>query len=413
MSLKNLRSNIKPLEKFQKKIKLPASKSHANRALIIGATIGSGFKVKNLSDSSDVINMLSCFKQIGLKFTHDVDTVTFHNAFPECENETGVEEIHLHTGDGGTTNRFLLALLSRGKKKYFFYPTEKMMERPMEDLIDPLSKLDVEIKIFNSNENEAWLAIKGPASMYNTTKLEIDCSKSTQFASAMMLAFNNLPLTVETKNVKASEQYLQMTNFVIKEARLQHEYIIPVDYSSATYPCALAAIKGEVVIENALKLDSTQADSIFIDLLGKIGTQISFNKRGLVVKAQTLSPFHFSVKNAPDLFPTLVYLASHIKGQTVLTDLEVLSFKESDRLKEMMRMMDAFEVDYQYYENLDQLVISGNDQIKYPFVHFIPARDHRIVMATALMMATNQGGDLENCECVEKSYTNFFELLMD
>lgn len=413
MSLKSLRSNIKPLLKFQKKIKLPASKSHANRALILAATIGDDFKVKNISDSSDVTHLLTCFKEVGLKFTQEADTLIFHNAFPECEKETPNEEIHLQTGDGGTTNRFLLALLSRGKKRYYFYPTEKMMERPMEDLINPLKKMDVDVTVYSEKEHEAWLSIKGPASMYNTTQLEIDCGKSTQFASAMMLAFANLPLTIETKNVKASEQYLQMTHFVIKEARLNHEYMIPVDYSSASYPCALAAVMGEVTIENAMKIDNTQADSIFLDLLGKIGASVNFTKKGLMIKKGVLSPFHFSVKNAPDLFPTLVFLAAHIQGQIVLTDLEVLTFKESDRLKEMKRMMDTFGVSYQHYETLDQLVIKGNSDVKYPSANFEPARDHRIVMASALMMAKNSGGELENCECVEKSYTNFFQLLME
>lgn len=413
MSLKNLRFNVKPITQFQKKIKLPASKSHANRALILGATIGADFKVKNISDSSDVTHLLDCFKTIGLNFTQDSDSVTFHNAFPDCENSNQENEIHLQTGDGGTTNRFLLALLSRGKKRYYFYPTEKMMERPMEDLINPLKKLDVDVTLYPAGTHKAWLSIQGPASMYNTTQLEIDCSKSTQFASAMMLSFANLPLTIATKNVKASEQYLQMTNFVIKESRLNHEYIIPVDFSSASYPCALAAIAGEVLIENALKIDTTQADSVFLELLSKIGASVNFTKKGLVIKKGALSSFHFSVKNAPDLFPTLVFLAAHIKGQVVLTDLEVLTFKESDRLKEMKRMMDTFGVSYQHYENLDQLVIMGDSEIKYKNAHFVPARDHRIVMAAALMMAKNTGGDLENCECVEKSYTNFFQLLMD
>ena len=119
MNLKNLLYKVEPTP-FDKEIFLPASKSHANRALIIGALKGNGFEVQNLSKSTDVLTLLTCLENIGLFISKNEEHVIFHNSFPACENLTQTEVIDLKTGDGGTTNRFLLALLALGKKTYRF-----------------------------------------------------------------------------------------------------------------------------------------------------------------------------------------------------------------------------------------------------------------------------------------------------
>ena len=72
--------------------------------------------VFNCSDSSDVTSMLSVFKKIGLEIKKNGSDVTVVNSFPDCEKKINSEVIEIQTGDGGTTNRFLLPLLSVGKK---------------------------------------------------------------------------------------------------------------------------------------------------------------------------------------------------------------------------------------------------------------------------------------------------------
>ncbi|RPJ78757.1 MAG: hypothetical protein EHM20_03130, partial [Alphaproteobacteria bacterium] len=225
---------------FDKEILLPTSKSHSNRALVIGAIRGNGFEVRNLSESTDVTTLLNCLKKVGLRITQSNDSVVFNNSFPLCESETSGNIIDLKTGDGGTTNRFLLALLSQGNKTYRFFPSEKMSERPMDDLLNPLKKLNVEI---HQNIDTAWLSLKGPAFIDENSRLEVDCKNSTQFASALMLAFSNTPLSFDLKNVYASETYVKMTEYVLEETKNKNTYTVPVDFSSLSYPLALALIK--------------------------------------------------------------------------------------------------------------------------------------------------------------------------
>ncbi len=412
MNLENSLYKVQSLKKFDKEIILPTSKSHSNRALILGAIRGGNFKIHNLSTSTDVTHLLNAFKKIGLRIRQNGSTVVFENAFPECEKESSGDVIELLTGDGGTTNRFLIALLSRGKKEYHLRPSEKMNERPIEDLIAPLKKISVNI-VCNQDKNNPgpWIKMKGPASLYNTTKLEIDCSKSTQFASALMLAFSNIPLKFEFLNLKASEAYLKMTSQVIKKAMEGNSYTIPVDFSSLGYPAALAALMGRVLIKNCLEIDSFQADSSFIELLKEIGAHRALSNDGLEIKkGSALKAFSFDVSKAPDLFPTLVFLAAHIEGESTFSKLEVLQFKESDRLLEMVKMMKSFGVEFTHFPESDSMTIRGSSKT-YPEVTIHPVRDHRIVMTAALFMWKNSGGMLGEVDCIEKSFPNFLSLL--
>lgn len=406
MNLKNSLYKVHPTL-FNKEILLPTSKSHSNRALIVGAIKGNGFEVQNLSSSTDVLSLLSCLEKIGLKIIHGNNSVSFMNSFPDCEKETLENVIDLKTGDGGTTNRFLLALLSRGKKSYRLFPAEKMSERPMDDLLNPLLLSGVTIE---TNTNGAWITVRGPLKL-SSGKLSIDCQKSTQFASAMMLALNGLPLEVELKNVHSSETYLKMTEFILHQTLTQNFYQCPVDFSSLSYPLALALLKGRVLVKNCMELDPMQADSQFISLMKNAGGDIQWTSQGLLATSQNkLSPIDVNGSECPDLIPTLAFMAAHIEGRSILRNLSVLRHKESDRLAEILSLLKKLSVDVHFNESSDELIIKGSNKI-YPAAHIKTARDHRMVMTAYLFLRANSGGELEEIDCVEKSFPYFLKAM--
>ena len=407
MNLKNLLYKVEPTP-FDKEIFLPASKSHANRALIIGALKGNGFEVQNLPKSTDVLTLLTCLENIGLFISKNEEQVIFHNSFPACEALTQTEVIDLKTGDGGTTNRFLLALLALGKKTYRFFPNEKMSERPMEDLLNPLRELNV---LVDHNQDGAWLVIKGPAQVSLSKKIQIDCSLSTQFASAMMLAFSTSSLAIETINIQASETYLKMTEFILASTQSQNSYKVPGDFSSLSYPVALALIRGRVLIKNCFGPDPFQADSLFIKLMKDCGGDLEWTKEGLVVTSKNkLSPFQVDGSQFPDLVPTLVFIAAHINGTSIISNLSILRHKESDRLAEILLLLKNLSIDFLFHESRAEISIKGNTQL-IAHVSLKTARDHRMVMTAYLFLRANQGGLLAEVDCVEKSFPDFFKIM--
>ena len=406
MNSKSLPFKVKASKVFEKTLSIPTSKSHANRAIIIGALRGQNFKVHHVPESTDVQNLIACLETMGLLIERAGTTITFKNSFPACENDSVSKIIDLKTGDGGTTNRFLMALCARGKKTYRFFPAEKMSERPMDDLIDPLKLLEVKI----DKDADCWLKLQGPATMINTSVITVNCHKSTQFASAMRLAFSNLPLTIKYENVDASQTYLEMTEHILSQTLKENMYTIPADFSSLGYPAALAALQGKLLVTNSFESDRYQADSVFMDLLMKCGANVEWLSSGLCISQKNkIQPFNFSVKHAPDLFPTLAFLAAHSTGDCSFTDLDILKHKESDRLTETIRLLESFKVKFKHSGST--LTITGAEPGSYPRVIFNPPRDHRMVMAAYLFMRVNNGGDLYEHDCVEKSFPHFFKAL--
>ncbi len=401
-------SHYKVIEShFNKEMILPTSKSHANRALILGALKGNNFRIDHLPESSDVQNLLSCLSSIGLRIKKINDSVIFQNSFPECESLSNGNVIDLHTGDGGTTNRFLIALLARGTKTYRLFPSEKLASRPIDDLLTPLRALGV---VFENSTQAAWLKLRGPAK-FGASPLEIDCSKSTQFASALMLAFSNTNQTFHLNKISASETYLKLTSHLIKETAHKNYYNTPLDYSCLSYPLALAVIKGKVLIRNCHDIDPYQADSKFIDMLISSGADIKWSELGLVVTCnKKLKPFEVDGREFPDLIPTLVYLAANIKGTSTLKHLSVLRHKESDRLVELIELLKIFLVPFHFDESQDELRITGTE-IKPGSYVVKPKRDHRMVMTAYLFLRTCGGGQLAEVDCIEKSFPHFLQIM--
>jgi 3-phosphoshikimate 1-carboxyvinyltransferase len=288
-----------------------------------------------------------------------------------------------------------------------------MSDRPIEDQLVALKKINVQITHNkNSDSNTPWVIVKGPAFFPVNQKLEVDCEKSTQFATALMLAFSDTTLKLDLLKLEASESYVKMTNQLIMDCSKQDSYCVPLDFSSLGYPAAIASLLGRVLIKNCTEIDALQADSEIIKLLKNAGASRSLSIDGLEIKkSKKLKPFTFNISQAPDLFPTLVFLAAHIEGTSCLDNLVVLQYKESDRLNEMINILKVFEVDFNYDPETSKLKINGRDNFKYKKATVECAKDHRIVMAAALFMAKNSGGELYNIDCVDKSYPNFLKLL--
>jgi 3-phosphoshikimate 1-carboxyvinyltransferase len=387
--------------KFDKVIIPPTSKSYANRALIYAAFSQEIVRIKKMAPSSDVRTLLDCLKMVGLDIEESNDEIIFHNSFPECEKSQD-KEIILETGDGGTTNRFLLALLSLGKIKYILRPSYGMTSRPMDDLISALREMSISIE-----EKEGAIVVQGPP-IGKIDKIEIDCSRSSQFASALMMAYPTAHLIL--KNLNTSKKYLEMTRIVGKEIAQKKMFEVPYDWSSLSYPVALGATLGRVVLKDVKFIDELQGDSALMKILRSSGGKISMSSEGICVEKSELNAFDFDCSNCPDLVPTLAYLAATIDEASKLRNIAVLKFKESDRLKELFEIFNLFNVDYSYDGSIDTLTLSKGQGCVSPVVYRAPA-DHRMIMTAYLFMRYYCGGEIFNYSHVSKSYPNFFQTM--
>ncbi|MCP4912768.1 MAG: hypothetical protein GY909_06590 [Oligoflexia bacterium] len=404
MSSENLSYKVSHSE-FVKELEVPFSKSYGNRVLILASLKKEPVTIEYLPTSTDVETMITCLKQIGIEIIKEDNRLFIKNSFPECEISSD-EVITLETGDGGTTNRFLIAMLALGKNKYKIIPKEKMIDRPMDELWRCFDLCQVQ----NSKEKDHWL-VKGPYQY--TGKLEVDCSETTQILSGLQMALSlDDNIDVVPKELSASKKYHEMTEQLIKEIKEENTFRVPIDFSSLGYPLALASTLGEVKVTNFRKIDHYQPDSIFISILMNMGANVTMSEEGIHVKKPEdfLRPISMDCSSCPDLVPTLAFVCSYANGVSTLSGLEILKHKESDRVEGILTCLKAFNVPHKYNDETFELIINGPAKKTDP-VELTPERDHRMVMMSYMFMRINSGGVLNNSDCVDKSFSNFYQII--
>ena len=396
---------------FRKTINVPTSKSYANRLLILAALESKGATIENIPASTDVLSMLEAFAQIGLKVEKlDEEKYFIKGPFPIVEYSEAGTPLYLETGDGGTTNRFLIPLLARGVRRYRLRASSHMKSRPMEELEIALTQMGVSVKRGGASD-DFWYEIQGPMCSI-PSELKIDSSRSTQFASGLCLALADCSTVVVANAIMASESYFSLTQDLVKQFRAHKvNYRVPVDFSSLSYPLALALLGGEVHVRNCFERDLFQADSLFLPLLEKLGARLSFAPDGLhFAGVKSYQGFEFDCAPCPDLTPTLAFVAAHAQGESRLKNLGVLHYKESDRVREIIQVLKAFRCQYNYDSANEILTITGRSG-NFLATDISPPPDHRIIMMAYLFMRANQGGRLQNIEHVAKSFPGFFEIM--
>jgi 3-phosphoshikimate 1-carboxyvinyltransferase len=377
---------------------VPTSKSYANRALILGAILKNSPGIKNLPKATDVTILINSLREVGLKIQIENNIFRFTNSFPECEV---APLTHISVGEGGTTARFFAAMLLLGKSEYTLILGERLKQRPWQEFLDIGRSLGAKCELVDNK-----LIIQGPINLEKVVK--IDCSKTTQFASAFQLLGIGRDTQIIPMNMVSSQSYWAMTEKMLAEFNNDEVYEIPMDWSSASYPMAFAALNQNLQFPD-LRPDPWQADSKLMDVLLKFNC-LEVNSKGISVSPirEQLS-VKLNVSDSLDLVPTLAYLLSHIEGQHQLTGIENLVHKESDRLEEVIKLLGIFKRKAQSDGRV--LFIEGSSHQFMDEVDLLMPDDHRMVMVGSLFLLQHGGGTIGPAEAVNKSYPGFFELI--
>lgn len=380
------------------KVFVPPSKSYANRSLIIAAILNNSPRIKNLPQATDVLNLIFCLKKMGLNFTNENNELHFTNSFPQCEHEKSIE---VNVGEGGTTARFLAAMCLLGKSEYTLVLGDRLKDRPWKEFIEVAHRLGAKASLEGSK-----LKIQGP--MLMPSEITIDCSKTTQFATAFQLLSQMTQCKVIPVQMTSSQSYWAMTERIIEEIGKKEVYEIPLDWSSASYPLAFAALNQRIEFPG-LHDDPYQADAKFLNVLEKFNC-ITKTEEGMVVTPlKTHQTVKMDVSDCLDLVPTLGYFLAHVDGSHELRGVGNLVHKESDRLKELMKLLGLFN--RKTILKNDILFIEGSRTIIEEKLKLEMPDDHRMVMVGTLFLLHHSGGEISPENAVAKSYPEFFKLI--
>jgi 3-phosphoshikimate 1-carboxyvinyltransferase len=254
---------------------------------------------------------------------------------------------------------------------------------------------------------------------------KLNGSVSSQFLSALLIASplaqadTKIVIEGELKSRPYAEITLDMlgdagAKIKAKEQEFEIEggqsynlqsYTIPGDFSSTSYPLAAAAVTGGKVTVRGV-LPSRQGDSAIVDILKRMGAEISWDQAEGVLRIEggELNGINVDASLTPDLVPTIAVLGSLAHGKTIVSNAEHVRHKETDRLHAMALELSRMGADIK--ERPDGLEITGG---KLHGADVNGYDDHRIVMA--LTVAGMAAGEtrIANAESVDVSYPGFFQ----
>lgn len=387
-------------------VKAPTSKSFANRALILSALFENDITLINLPKANDVSDMIKALKEVGIVIENQNEKSIVRGVFPECESLTYGNKIKLDLGEGGTTVRFLFVFLSLGRKEYHVKLKGEMANRPIGELVRCLSDLGAKITI---KDNSNYI-IQGPIDLNNS--VEVDCSKTTQFSSALMLVSKLQTLNITNKNLTSSKKYIDLTKSLIKRfLNNETSFSIPVDFSGLSYILAESLFNNSTCVSNLFEIDKLQADSILLDIIKDVGGRYTITDKGLTISPIKNLNYNLNIdgSNCLDLVPTLMFIGSKLKGVTTLKNIKNLKYKECDRLAEMMNILDHFSVKFKYDGEEDVFKIFPST-IRAKHSEYKTLDDHRMVMILTLFTRASGGGKISPHESVNKSFQDFFDI---
>lgn len=382
------------------KIKLPASKSISNRALIIKALCKENFKVKNLSSAEDTQLMI--------------------NALSNSE-----KEIDIH--HAGTCMRFLTSYFVATQQNKILTGSSRMKQRPIKILVDALKSIGAKI---NYAENEGYPPLEIITSELNGKQISLPANISSQYISALLLIAPNLPngLQINFETEIVSESYIEMTLSMLSYFGINYEktnqsilmhlqkYIakditIESDWSSASYWYSFLAFSdiGSKITLSGLTSKSWQGDAIVKDLYRALGVETNFEKNGVVIeKVHTNYPkeFEFDFSNCPDLAQTLAITTAILCKKAHLNGLQTLNIKESKRIIALENELKKIGIKTKSTSESLEITNSG---ISLPNLPFETYNDHRMAMCLAPLSLVFDKIEIKNPEVVNKSYPSFWE----
>ena len=388
---------------------LPASKSEANRALILQALAGGG-TLGNLSDAHD--------------------TQLMRRLLAAASGTT-----RLDAEDAGTVMRFLTAYLAITGWRGQLTGTARMQERPIGVLVDALRLAGARITYLH-NEGFPPLELAGfetAAAPAGPTALAVRGDISSQYISALLMVGPYLPggLRLRLTGHVGSRPYIDMTVALMRlfgascvvegdlllvqpGAYRPTSYVVEADWSAASYWYAMVALApaGSEISLPGLRQPSLQGDQAIAGMMVHFGVKTSFLADGIQLMQQPMpsggAPVVLDFTDCPDLAQTVALVAAALGRPVEMTGLESLRIKETDRIAALQTELAKFGGDLrQVAEGRFRAESTGFSVANQTVATY---HDHRMAMAFA-PLAMRGPLTIEAPTVVKKSYPQFWQEL--
>ena len=428
-----LNHKIKP---FNKSIQVDSDKSISIRSFLVGSISQDISVANNVLESEDVFSAINCLRKLGVKIVRNRPE-SYKIYGKGLGSLSAKKKLTLNFGNSGTLARLLISILSTTPNiEIKVQGDHSLNKRNMKELIKLMSEFGAEFLPKNK--------FKFPLKIISTEMpvgINYEAGVSAQLKSAVILAglnsYGNTEIVENEKSRDHTENMLLQSSNSIKVKKGKKKIItifgkknlnpinvdVPGDPSSAAFFTALTLLnKNSTLKIKNVGINPTRIG--FYELLKKSGAKIKFTNKKRVnnemqgdifIKSQKMKPIiasrEYYVK-ATDEYPILFIISALTKGTSIFKNVGGLKNKESDRIKEMQKVLRQIGIKTLLLKN--ELKIFGKGMIDGSTKKIIIPNlgDHRIAMS-AFVLASLIGAKakIKNFETVFTSSPSFLKIM--
>lgn len=395
-------------------------KSISHRSAMFSVLAEGESRVENFLRAEDTLNTLKIVGHLGADISDDGKIITIRS--------NGIKETSeiLDCGNSGTGIRLFCGLLSSAEGHFVLTGDEYLKRRPMKRVTQPLRSIGAKLDGRN-NGDLAPLSIRGASLKAFDYVSPI---ASAQVKSAMMLAALRSDGVCTFREPELSRDHtermlrgmgarveingLETKIWPLEQPLKPLDIRVPADPSSAFFFAVAAAItpNSSATIEG-VTLNPTRIEAFKV--LERMGAKITYT-----ITDERYEPIGtIRIEHAPlhavtveeniawliDELPALSIAMACAEGKSVIKNAEELRVKESDRIKTVVDNLNLCGIETEEYP--DGYAVKGGELTSAVVNSY---GDHRIAMSF-LIAGLRCGMEVEDIECINTSFPNFFELL--
>ncbi len=431
----NLEIN-KKISPFKKNINIDSDKSISIRSFIISAISQNISSVENVLESDDVFSTIRSLQKLGVKIIkkNKGNYLVYGRGLGSLHAKKNTE---LDFGNSGTLARLLIGVLtSTPNIELKVKGDDSLNKRDMKKLIFLMSKFGATF-LPKNKYNFPLKLVSSQMPICINYKSGISAQLKSAVIFAALNSYGTTKIFESKKSRNHTENILRDNKKVVKVKEGNTNYIevfgkrnlkqmkikVPGDPSSAAFFTALTLLNRNSLIKiKNVCLNKTRIG--FYNLLKKHGANIRFKNfkkinneiRGdIFVKSSILKPINASKKyyvNSTDEYPILFVIAALTNGISKFKGVGDLANKESNRIKEMQKILK--QIDIKSISTKNDLVIYGKGIFKddKKKIHVKKLGDHRICMSSfVLAILTGVHTKIMNFETVNTSSPSFLKTM--
>ncbi len=416
------------------RIQLPGCKSLSQRALILAAGGAGRCELRGLSECDDSRFLLQALQDLGVQVAMPGPVLRGLGGPPQGNGQV------VDVGEAGSSLRFLLPWCSAGRGTFVLTGAPRLFERPHDDLIEFLTERGAVIQ---------------PVDVAGRPGLRIDANglpagdwrppvlHSSQYASGIAMAAEwTAPLDLQVPEDLPSRGYFELTLEAMREFAINdplqrgdvgnrsssaanenttgrcnpNHYDVAGDPSGATFFLVATVLLGDrlsngMLLGPAWSMTHPEAQLLLwfeeSGLLKRDGEHWTLTGNKPQSNSIHLDP-------APDAGPALAVLGAFLPGGLTLHGVERLRIKESDRVAGIQRLLQLLGARGEVIGDALQITsstLAAANPNAIPAASYHPDGDHRLAMAAGIARLRVPQLQIEQPECVAKSFPSFWEQL--